>query len=920
MCAMAQGKYVALKQCAHTESCLYTYSANQASSMSGSQSELHVSSTVEVFCESVGKYDAKEAKQYCLRVKETSLSTDEGKNRLSEISSNVERLLNGPFCFVQTEDGKIVSVHHDPNERSQIVNFKKGIAAAFQANFKNTHVEVEEDTQSKHHSRYSYERIAPDHVIMHRIIDTESVIQFATSSLNGKPFKVERAEDIEYKEGKLLSSTGTTVINMNGPVDPNDDFSRFESSDETMLEGNADTFDSSFGGGGLTGTGKYSLRLQTCSKKSRSFLRRSAEQQGVLTASNLHAVVQRDAEERVEEEMNQLRQSVPSIRKALEALKENMSDTTTSSALKKLLILESEHGPLSGYQPAVSEIVDYLNSENDFEMRALLHSFLVAEGSVKSQEILLHALRTATDRKERNSLSVQLAFVRNVHPDILAQIENLIVSSNDTTDSLILSYGALAASSPDLRQRIVQFLQERVDNAKGSASVLIHLIHSLGNTESSLADSTLLQLIAHDNSGVRLAAVYALRYSVESKDVQNEFLVGLRSHQDTDFVEMVARALIAGAESKQHSGTVPVGDALFEALLQHAKNDTELRAMVYYYVMLLGQKAPKEWKPMIRPAAIQKRDTTWNDNSDPLYNLVQDSNTRSSDITNYPVNRAYIWSKSLGVSDIRLDLAFGAFAGLGGSANPTSFKLFAKGIARGYAFGYTATAFEALITSENKPGANSIVNRLYVSIVGKVLVDYSKEIPTCEDWSYPLYQSPDYTLLNFKYSIFIYVGTLNFSIGLSTNLGVTASLTACINTCLSAKAALTPHITIKVTARASITLIEVVRIGIKVEGSFEYQVNPQVTGNYLLLRGPFEFCLSLTHGWPKNFISLYVYYQLRSIIWSKGCHADLDGVIKEYGTQLQKSGSYRALISLLFGAVATLRISNVQLLTRVVMH
>ena len=74
--------------------------------------------------------------------------------RLSEISSNVERLLNGPFCFVQTEDGKIVSVHHDPNERSQIVNFKKGIAAAFQANFKNTHVEVEEDTQSKHHSRY----------------------------------------------------------------------------------------------------------------------------------------------------------------------------------------------------------------------------------------------------------------------------------------------------------------------------------------------------------------------------------------------------------------------------------------------------------------------------------------------------------------------------------------------------------------------------------------------------------------------------------------------------------------------------------------------------------------------------------------------------------------------------------------------
>ena len=32
--------------------------------------------------------------------------------------------------------------------------------------------------------------------------------------------------------------------------------------------------------------------------------------------------------------------------------------------MKKLLVLESEHGPLPGYQPAVSEVVDYLNAVN----------------------------------------------------------------------------------------------------------------------------------------------------------------------------------------------------------------------------------------------------------------------------------------------------------------------------------------------------------------------------------------------------------------------------------------------------------------------------------------------------------------------------------------------------------------------------
>ncbi|KAL5489148.1 hypothetical protein EMCRGX_G018206 [Ephydatia muelleri] len=771
--------------------------------MSGTQSQLHVSSTVEVFCDSVGNYGEINAKKYCFHVKETALASDEG-----QLSSDAEQLLSGPFCFVQTVDGKIVSVHHNPDECTQVVNFKKGIAAAFQANFKNTHIEIEEDTQSKHYAKYSYERIAPDHVIMHRLVDSESVIQFnGTSALNGKPIKVERAEIVEYKEGRLLSSEGTAVVKLNGP-DDSFDLSRLGSNQETMLENSPDTFEPTFGSGGMTGSGKYSLHLQTCSKKSRSFYKRSAEQGSLLATSNLHAVVQRDAEEMDREEMRKLRQGVPSVRKALDYLKTNISDATTSNIVRKLLILESEHGPLSGYEPAVTEIVEYLDSESDFEMRALLFSFLAAEGSVKSQQILCNAVKTAMDKKERNSLSVQMAFVRNIRPEILADIENIIQISNDTTDPLILSYGALAASSPQLRHRILQFLQERLHKAMDNATILIHLIHSLGNTESSLAESTLLQFIAHHDSGVRLAAVYALRYSVESKDVQFALSDGLRNHQDTDFAEMVARALIAGAEWKQYSesGTIPVGDNLFEAIMQHAKNNTELRAMVYYYVMLLGPKAPKEWMGVMR-TGLQKRGTKWNDNTNALYDLVEVYNTRNSDVANYPINKAYIWSKSFGVPDIKLDIAFGAFAGFGGSANPSSYKLFAKGIARGYAFGHTATAFEALITSENKPGASSISNRVYVSIVGKVLVDLSVQIPTCKEWTYPLYTSPDYTLLNFKYSIFIYVGTLDFYVSLSTKLGVTASLSACINRCISISGALTPQVTLSVTAGASATLI-----------------------------------------------------------------------------------------------------------------
>ena len=56
---------------------------------------------------------------------------------------------------MQGEEGKVLSVYHNPSEKTEIANYKKGIVAAFQANFKNTEVEVEEDTQSKHYAHYT---------------------------------------------------------------------------------------------------------------------------------------------------------------------------------------------------------------------------------------------------------------------------------------------------------------------------------------------------------------------------------------------------------------------------------------------------------------------------------------------------------------------------------------------------------------------------------------------------------------------------------------------------------------------------------------------------------------------------------------------------------------------------------------------
>jgi hypothetical protein len=49
-----------------------------------------------------------------------------------------------------------VAVHHANDESSDAVDFKKSIAAAFQANFKGTEREEEDDPQSDHVSHYRY--------------------------------------------------------------------------------------------------------------------------------------------------------------------------------------------------------------------------------------------------------------------------------------------------------------------------------------------------------------------------------------------------------------------------------------------------------------------------------------------------------------------------------------------------------------------------------------------------------------------------------------------------------------------------------------------------------------------------------------------------------------------------------------------
>ena len=64
--------------------------------------------------------------------------------------------LQGEFCYVQTSDGKIVSVHYGSTENDDIINIKRSIASTFQTNLKSNKGDVKEaDASSVHTSHYT---------------------------------------------------------------------------------------------------------------------------------------------------------------------------------------------------------------------------------------------------------------------------------------------------------------------------------------------------------------------------------------------------------------------------------------------------------------------------------------------------------------------------------------------------------------------------------------------------------------------------------------------------------------------------------------------------------------------------------------------------------------------------------------------
>ena len=376
-------------------------------------------------------------------------------------------------------------------------------------------------------------------------------------------------------------------------------------------------------------------------------------------------------------------------------------------------------------------------------------------------QALIKALQHASTESERTSIVSYIAFIRHASPTLLTELEEVINSADDHLDPLLLAYGALASeTTEESEQRIVTFLLNRMEDAPRSAT--IHYIHALGNTGSPFALDTITSFHNHSAIEVQLASIGAMRKLVNNPLVE-ETLYSILQSMPTSYEHVVAIAetLSEGAKYFEerdidYTPSIELQTALVASAVQ--LGDVELAEIV---LSLVETFETPESEGLVDALADVKnsirgrRGTDW-DASNSDYNIVASQSSRAADVRNYPNHRAYIWGKTLGISQANIKVGAGFFVGY----HPTcrNLKAFGKAIARANLLRWSWNILHAEVLLEKTD--SQVRAKLYFKLLSNVLIDRSRATCTPSP-SRTLYSSRRYSLSRVSYSIFIYVGTLS---------------------------------------------------------------------------------------------------------------------------------------------------------------
>ena len=355
-------------------------------------------------------------------------------------------------------------------------------------------------------------------------------------------------------------------------------------------------------------------------------------------------------------------------------------------------------------------------------------------------------------------------------------LKHLLLTSgmgSEETDSLLLSFGALASESNfEVRVAITTFLkQTEATTDDANTSRLIHLILAMGSTGSHDVIDVILGYLDDPRPRLQTAAIRALLKFTSNEQVLDRLTEELKSDPPEETLIAILQTLKKGRgyaiRMDIDTGVVsshPILSALVSAVLK--MNDTALANSVSIYIRKVSGEQPTVLLDHLY--ARVKRGAVWDDTSNPNYDCIAIPYSRQYDASTFSKHSAYLHHKVVGNSDVNLTFTAGVFIGL--SSDCRDMMSFAKVCVDANVF--TESRYISDAEAWVEKSGSRIEGSTWLSVTESTPIPYDHTTFSCFSRDDQFSQLPEH-LYDITLNLFLYVGYVSYTI--SVELGYDVS-------------------------------------------------------------------------------------------------------------------------------------------------
>lgn len=394
-------------------------------------------------------------------------------------------------------------------------------------------------------------------------------------------------------------------------------------------------------------------------------------------------------------------------------------------------------------------------------------------------------------RKEKSALFIAIAMLPTPSSNLIGLLEEKMMKEEVETSSLILVYGALAArASYQDQKRMITYISDKLpQNGLEKTGLLIHVLHALGNTKSTEAIKHILRYVLSPQKDVQKTAISALRFFTGLPFVQTYYLRVLNQNTSDAIIGAIIGAIIKSLYTGYEYNRSMTLDGQFTEHLVQLTLETQDDYLISQLQTLLEEMGIAG---MMETTLIRHKREKW-DSPSPIYDAITPLSEREADLSNFPYNRGYLWTKTLGVTredvPVYIQSIAGFFAGL--NYGECTLKVFGRAVIRANVLGNMATILDVMESNE----------KIYIEFIGIVILDV--EIQLNYTYEFPPYEQD---LFEFAVEFTIYDVPFVVAVESDASLGgsLEFGLDYGINNTIEGHAALKPYVSITVEASTAL--------------------------------------------------------------------------------------------------------------------